>query len=173
MWRITFNIASFVSAILLIIALILWVRGFFALDVFCYVQKDEGGGIGLSCSRGVVLFWWIHDKADEPFRWSYSSHEPWGAAPGPTHQPWGLARTSWNVTFRMPGLFIDGDVRMTSVIVSDWLAALVTGTLPATWVWRYLVVRRRNRKGLCPRCGYDLRASRERCPECGMPIDPP
>jgi hypothetical protein len=29
----------------------------------------------------------------------------------------------------------------------------------------------RVRKGLCWRCGYDVRASGEKCPECGEAID--
>jgi len=34
-------------------------------------------------------------------------------------------------------------------------------------VWRRLNERNRLLGGLCPRCGYDVRATPERCPECG------
>ena len=52
-------------------------------------------------------------------------------------------------------------------VVPYWALAVVTGVVPAMWVLWFVrrVVRRR--RGLCVRCGYDLRASTDRCPECG------
>jgi hypothetical protein len=55
---------------------------------------------------------------------------------------------------------------------APWLAwmfagAYVAGVL-AAWAARQSELRRAaKRAGLCPVCGYDLRASGERCPECG------
>ena len=54
----------------------------------------------------------------------------------------------------------------------DWALLLAAGTWPAWWLARYRhrQAAARRRTGCCPACGYDLRASKERCPECGTPI---
>lgn len=45
-------------------------------------------------------------------------------------------------------------------------------TLPAWLILAGILILKRPRQipGLCPTCGYDLRASHDRCPECGSPI---
>ena len=47
--------------------------------------------------------------------------------------------------------------------------AVVVFALMLSWRWYVPLRRRRKRKklGLCVKCGYDLRASQDRCPECG------
>jgi hypothetical protein len=54
-----------------------------------------------------------------------------------------------------------------------WALVVVTGILPLVWLMNHRrAARRRIAAGLCPICGYDLRASSGRCPECGEPIHP-
>ena len=56
--------------------------------------------------------------------------------------------------------------------VPFWLFAGAFAVLPATRIARGL---RRHRPGVCRKCGYDLRATPDRCPECGTiaPVPPP
>jgi len=52
-----------------------------------------------------------------------------------------------------------------------WMLAAFTGAMPAIWAVRRVVIRlrkaRSRRAGRCRKCGYDLRATTDRCPECG------
>jgi hypothetical protein len=55
-----------------------------------------------------------------------------------------------------------------------WAAFTLTSAPPLLLLWPRLAVLRRRSRGLCPRCGYDLRATPGRCPECGtIAADPP
>jgi hypothetical protein len=47
------------------------------------------------------------------------------------------------------------------------LFALLPLLSSVVWARNVSLVRQRRRLGLCPRCRYDLRATPDRCPECG------
>jgi len=79
--------------------------------------------------------------------------------------------TTWCVVG--PASFIVGSQRIgstglnfTELVLPCWLVVLVT-LLPLPWLVHRTRRARRRRAGHCPACGYDLRASPQRCPECG------
>jgi hypothetical protein len=53
-----------------------------------------------------------------------------------------------------------------------WFVLLVFAVLPSTRLGRSVRRRARGGRGLCRACGYDLRATPGRCPECGTQPTP-
>ncbi|HEY2586206.1 MAG TPA: hypothetical protein VGI81_10630 [Tepidisphaeraceae bacterium] len=116
------------------------------------------------------------------------SHTQWlvpnpaaATAPFPGY-PYGAELSEWTamglhwrhegMTLQRPG---DGKVVMVltrSNIFAVWLGLpmLLSAVLPAWWMIRSRKLKRKGGTGTCRVCGYDLRASTERCPECGTPI---
>ena len=75
----------------------------------------------------------------------------------------------WTALFRLPKYRSGDDVRAWSVVIPYWIPVLAALVLPLRWLlWQIRV--RRLKPGLCPVCGYDLRASSGRCPECGTAV---
>jgi hypothetical protein len=59
-----------------------------------------------------------------------------------------------------------------TIRVRYWLIVLATALLPLACVRQIVSIvqrSRRARRGLCAVCGYDIRATPQRCPECGTP----
>jgi hypothetical protein len=57
-----------------------------------------------------------------------------------------------------------------AVVLPSWFLIILFGALPAVALYRWLRTRRWHGEGQCEVCGYDLRATSERCPECGTPL---
>jgi hypothetical protein len=53
------------------------------------------------------------------------------------------------------------------VVVPFWFLVILFSILPIVWIRRAIRDRARRAHGLCAQCGYDLRATPGRCPECG------
>ena len=181
------NLVTAVSLLLFVAVAALWVRSYLVSDDFdgVFVAHD-----GLPAeedppdpaSHLYEIDWYVFADSGR----LYVSRYAYGKEARGMQSPARL-KTGWRYRRRPPAHYTlyeksalrwigagfsshgDGTPRTTSswhVAVPFWLIAGAFAVLPAARAVARLR-RRRHRVGLCPRCGYDLRATPGRCPECG------
>jgi hypothetical protein len=189
MTRRLLNLLTALSLLLFLAVVAVWVRSYWRMDQWSgarstlWCAESRGGRVTL-----YVVYGWPDPK---PLRWHADVRHPPGPGvgiyPRTQWERFGLYREAGTAVAPMtpdgrafwdpPARWVPPVIRRFSPPMAYWnfglpywMPAAVLAALPIARGYRWLVALRKARRssaGLCPSCGYDLRATPDRCPECG------
>jgi hypothetical protein len=184
------SLLTAMSAVLCVVAIALWVRSYWRTD---YVQRRQESP--QEFKAGVPLRYSVQVLKSDRGRLLLGAH--WSVGNGPNTAPAAadddggtLAPPVW--TWAHAGKWVDEDderwwqrlgffhrswtfgpgsegrrSRLVSIGLPLWLPVVLTALPPLLAVLRSRRRRRMEAQGLCIACGYELRSTPTRCPECG------
>jgi hypothetical protein len=155
-----FNVLAGMSLVLCMASLILWVRIYRLVD-YATVGNTSGLGAGFVVleGRGAIFFFRHRPQDDEiGLHWKVYRRRQ-------------VALT--------PARYVGFDIRCENDSVGKYfavsaplpVAAIALLVAPSLVLWRMLR-RVGPTEARCRVCGYDLRATPDRCPECGTAVEP-
>jgi hypothetical protein len=146
------------SLVIAAVVLVVWIRGYVAssdLDIGNYYYGPE-----LVMDREIMISWWR------------SNPDPTPGLPSEKFEC-GLSLSWLGFGYRCVPEYASESVNSAvwgnkhTLTIPYWGAFTVALVIPCLWLWQYLRSRNEN-EDVCRHCGYDLRASGARCPECGQ-----
>lgn len=164
MRRLIFTVWSAFSLLVLLVAAAMWVRSYYWWDSAAWPTgtsnalsvSSQFGGINILESYYVPHSRYFGFRPERPTKLGMSSFRC-----DPYRSYWRLDTANAILGFYydyLPTLY-------RRLLIPYWAITLVFAVCPIAWV---LTCRRRHKVGCCIQCGYDLRATRDQCPECGM-----
>ena len=182
--RWAFNILAPVSLMLCVAACILWARSHKLYDSLD--AAPQGKRLYLIHSHCGQLWFeartYTEDVVARGPRWQTSDRSPpllEVLEPGDyAYDYWGFALADSERSAPPPGPrlpYIDVLIYPTAwplptvkaLAIPHWALALCLAAMPTWAILRVYWSNKRRRSGLCSVCSYDLRATPDRCPECG------
>jgi hypothetical protein len=177
--RILFNTLTAISLILALATAGLWVRSYYVADLLVWYRRDGDFAvhhrIGFGCG-GVTIAWVTGGKYDASTGWPPFEYSPLDALrTDDSEWDWSrearkrLSAFTWERTnFWTSPEMIPGANYLFQF--PAWAPMLVLIVLPTLHLAVLIRGKRRTKSGLCPACGYDIRANPQRCSECGHEV---
>ncbi|MDB5324357.1 MAG: hypothetical protein JWN40_5988 [Phycisphaerales bacterium] len=170
--RILLNTATVLSLVLCAATMAAWVRSYQVRDVGSWSMASPRLDLAVNTYRGGLFAGFYksvgtQDNLDSPGTggWYHTPTLSYTDSDGPQ-----------GTLFNRFGFALDysrnSAYENRYLACPYWFILLLTSILPAARLaaWRRRRVRRlRVGAGLCQHCGYDCRATPDRCPECGRP----
>jgi hypothetical protein len=188
------------SLLMCVGVLAVWVRSYWRNDLFQSVYWGPcTSGRGTACfgqydsncytvmiSRGAIFAGYNNQRFDVPaaqkqiVRSYVAQHEGYRHRSLPPLDPYPTinypklqsAGFKYGITLYRPG---NSPSFGRAAVIPFWFVTLLLALKPVMWLAKEpaRLRKRRAARGQCVCCGYDLRASAGRCPECGTPVHSP
>jgi hypothetical protein len=163
-----FTILSALSLLLFVASVVMWVRGRYRSDSITFSWIAAPG------DHHELQFTSMTSMLLASFSWNIDDLN-WAGSPITTRSAAPFSFDNQQVYFVNPhhvaGVWYDhevGAICRDTICIPQWLIAAAALVFPGAWFSKRLGSRRRIEPGnRCHHCGYDLRATPDRCPECG------
>jgi hypothetical protein len=163
--RHVFNVLAAVSLVLCVGTVVMWVLGY-ASNQFIYYVNDAGSRrCYIEVSNGDIAFQSMAERMGAAAGFAYI----YAGSRTDMRGDFDNKRAGWRIGGFAVASIPDPRGTWFWLMMPAWFVALVLAAPSAIWLVRS---KRMHVAGFCRKCGYDMRATPDRCPECGTAVRP-